>query len=169
MTPLITTSQRAIGRWITRLARAGPLPGDSGDELLRKSTLTITACLVTLLAFVWVGIYGYLGIWLSALIPLAYQVAVVISLAIFFATKRFRVLLATQLPLMLILPFVLQWSLGGFAASSAVALWAVVAPLGALVFVGLRKSWPWVLGFLGLVVGSGFLEAARLPPRPAVS
>src|SRR5258708_10211410 len=169
MTPAITHTRGAHARWARGLARAGTLPGESGDELLRKSPLTITACLVTLLAFVWVGIYGYLGMWLSALIPLAYEVAVVISLAIFFATKRFRVLLATQLPLMLILPFLLQWSLGGFAASSAVALWAVVAPLGALMFVGLRRAWPWFLGFLGLVVGSGFLEAARLPPRPAVS
>src|SRR5258708_7370501 len=168
MTPAITPTQGALTRWVTRLARAGTLPGDSGDELLRKNTLTITACLVTLLAFVWVGIYGYLGIWLSALIPLAYQVAVVISLAIFFATKRFRVLLATQLPLMLILPFVLQWSLGGFAASSAVALWAVVAPLGALMFVGLRESWPWFFGFLALVLVSGFLEAARVLPRPGI-
>jgi guanylate cyclase len=157
-----------LSRFFTRLARGGTLPDDSDDDLLRKGTLTITACLVTLLAFVWVGIYSYLGIWLSALIPLTYQVVVVVSLAIFFATKRFRAFRATQLVLMLILPFLLQWSLGGFAASSAVALWAVVAPLGALMFIGLRQSWPWFLGFIGLVVVSGFLEAAHLLPQPAV-
>jgi guanylate cyclase len=162
------SSRGVFGRWITRLARAGTLPGDDSEEVLRKGTLTLTACLVTLLALVWVGIYGYLGIWLSALIPLTYQVVVMISLAIFIATKRFRAFRVTQLFMMLILPFVLQWSLGGFAAASAVALWAVVAPLGALMFIGLRQAWPWFLGFLGLIVVSGFLEAAQVLPRPAI-
>ena len=158
----------AFGRWITRLARAGTLPNDDSEEVLRKGTLTLTACLITLLAFVWVGIYGYLGIWLSALIPLTYQVVVVISLVIFFATKRFRAFRATQLFMMLILPFLLQWSLGGFAAGSAVALWAITAPLGALMFSGLRKAWPWFFGFLGLIVLSGLLEALRVLPGPSI-
>lgn len=110
---------------MTQLARAGTLPSDDTDEVVRKGTLTLAACLITLLAFIWVGIYGYLGIWLSALIPLTYQVVVVISLAIFFRTKRFRAFRATQPAMMLILPFVLQWSLGGFAAGSVVSLWAI--------------------------------------------
>lgn len=131
MALLMTSFRGVFGRWVTRLARAGTLPGDDSEEVLRKGTLTLTACLITLLALVWVGIYGYLGIWLSALIPLTYQVVVMISLAIFFVTKRLRAFRATQLFMMLILPFVLQWSLGGFAAGSAVALWAVIAPLGA--------------------------------------
>ena len=164
----MTSSHSVFGRWITRLARAGTLPGDDSEEVLRKGTLTLTACLITLLALVWVGIYGYLGIWLSALIPLTYQIVVVISLAIFFATKRFRAFRVTQLLMMLILPFVLQWSLGGFAAASAVALWAVMAPLGALMFIGLRQSWPWFVGFLVLIVVSGVLEAAQVLPRPAI-
>jgi guanylate cyclase len=164
----IASSGSGFGRWITRLARAGTLPGDDDEEVLRKGTLTLTACLVTLLALVWVGIYGYLGIWLSALIPLTYQIVVVISLALFFVTKRFRAFRATQLLVMLILPFALQWSLGGFAAASAVALWAVVAPLGALMFIGLRQSWPWFLGFVGLIVVSGLLEAAHVLPRAAI-
>jgi guanylate cyclase len=164
----MASSRGVFGRWIARLARAGTLPGDDDDEVLRKGTLTLTACLVTLLALVWVGIYGYLGIWLSALIPLTYQIVVLVSLAIFFVSKRFHAFRATQLLMMLILPFALQWSLGGFAAASAVALWAVVAPLGALMFIGLRQSWPWFVGFLVLIVVSGVLEAAQVLPRPAI-
>ncbi len=157
-----------LGGLITRLARAGTLPTDDSEEVLRKGTLTLTACLITLLALVWVGIYGYLGIWLSALIPLTYQVVVVISLVVFFLTKRFRAFRATQLFMMLILPFLLQWSLGGFAAGSAVALWAITAPLGALMFSGLRQSWPWFFGFLGLIVISGILESLKVLPQPAI-
>jgi guanylate cyclase len=158
----------AFGDLVARLARAGSLPDDDSEEVLRKGTLTLTACLITLLALVWVGIYGYLGIWLSALIPLTYQVIVIISLAIFFVTKRFRVFRATQLFMMLVLPFLLQWSLGGFAAGSAVALWAITAPLGALMFSGLRQAWPWFFGFVGLIVVSGVLEVMGVLPQPAV-
>ena len=157
-----------IGRWLARLARAGTLPGDDSDEVLRKGTLTLAASLIALLSFIWVGIYGYLGIWLSALIPLTYQVVVVISLAIFFKTKRFRAFRSTQLAMILILPFVLQWSLGGFAAGSVVSLWAVIAPIGALMFIGLRQARPWFFGFAALIVASGVLEGIHLLPRPAI-
>ena len=51
----------------------------------------------------------------------------------------------------LLLPFALQWSLGGFEASSAVCLWAITSPLGALLFVGARQSVPWFVAFAGLV------------------
>ena len=158
----------AIEHWVTRLAQAGTLPTDNSEDRLRKGTLTLAACLITLLAFVWVGIYGYLGIWLSALIPLTYQLVVVASLAIFFITKRFRAFRTTQLLMMLVLPFVLQWSLGGFAAASAVSLWAVVAPLGALMFIGLRQSRPWFLGFLALIALSGVLEFVHGLPQPTI-
>ena len=158
----------AFGRLVARLVLAGSLPGDDSEEVLRKGTLTLTACIVTLLALVWVGIYGYLGIWLSALIPLTYQVIVIISLGIFFVTKRFQFFRATQLFLMLVLPFLLQWSLGGFAAGSAVALWAIVAPLGALMFSGVRKAWPWFFGFVGLILVSGALETTGVLPHPTI-
>ena len=51
----------------------------------------------------------------------------------------------------LLLPFALQWSLGGFANSSAVSLWAFTSPVGALLFVGARQAVPWFVGFAGLV------------------
>jgi guanylate cyclase len=92
----------------------------------------------------------------------------VISLAVFFRTKRFRAFRSTQLAMMLILPFVRQWSLGGFAAGSVVALKAVIAPIGALMFIGLRQARPWFYGFAALIVVSGALELVHLLPRPAI-
>jgi guanylate cyclase len=60
----------------------------------------------------------------------------------------------------LLLPFALQWSLGGFRASSAVSLWAFTAPLGALLFVGARQAIPWFLAFVGLVTVSAAIDPA---------
>jgi adenylate cyclase len=63
------------------------------------------------------------------------------------------------------LPFLLQWTLGGYVASSAVSLWALVAAIGTLFFFTARGSIPWFLAFLGLTVASGLLEplVARSP------
>jgi class 3 adenylate cyclase len=71
------------------------------------------------------------------------------------------------LALTLVLPFALQWSLGGFAASSGVSLWALTAPLGALLFVGTRPAVPWFVVYLALLAASTvlepFLEPATIP------
>jgi adenylate cyclase len=152
-------SRRWLPDWVNRLAQVGVVPSDSDEERVRKATLTLTSALITVLAVIWVGTYGALGLWLSALIPFAYQLASVASIAAFARTKRYRFFRASQLSMMLVLPFVLQWSLGGFGPSSAVALWALMAPLGALVFLGLRRASPWFMAFVALVAISGLIDA----------
>jgi adenylate cyclase len=123
-------SSTAVGQ----AASIGSLPTDTPDERLRKSALVLSSLLITIVTFIWVGTYAALGLWRSALIPLAYQVASLVGLAFFARTKRYGVYRASQLAMMLLLPFLLQWSIGGFVESGAVALWAFVAPLSALVF-----------------------------------
>src|SRR5256886_12562970 len=69
----------------------------------------------------------------------------------------------------LLLPFALQWSLGGFANSSAVALWGFTCPVGALLFVGARQAVPWFAAFAALVAFSAAIDpalAAGAPPIP---
>ena len=68
------------------------------------------------LAFVWVATYAALGLW--AAIPFAYQVASAISIYTFARTRRYRLFRTSQLWMSLLLPFALQWSLGGFMTSS---------------------------------------------------
>ena len=142
-----------------RLAQVGVVRSDSDEEKVRKATLTLTSALITVLSVIWVGTYAALGLWLPALIPFAYQLASVASIAAFARTKRYRFFRASQLGMMVVLPFLLQWSLGGFGQSSAVALWALMAPLGALVFLDLRRAVPWFMAFVALVAISGLIDA----------
>ena len=155
---------RRLPTWVDRLAQLGTLPSDTEDEKVRKATLTLSAALITALAVVWVVTYAALELWLSALIPFVYQVMSVVSIALFGRTKRYRLFRASQLSMMLMLPFLLQWSLGGFGESSAVALWALTAPLGALMFYGVRQALPWFGGFVALVVASGAIDARLADP-----
>lgn len=144
-------------RWLTEL---GSLPSDSEELRLRKAVLVLSTSLMATLAFAWVGTYAVLGLWLPAAIPFAYQVGSAASLYAFARTRRYRLFRAGQLLMSLLLPFVLQWSLGGFAASSAVSLWALSCPVGALLFVGARQAVPWFVGFGVLMVFSGAIDPA---------
>jgi adenylate cyclase len=143
---------------LTRLAKIGTLPTDDPDEALRKETLVIAASLITALAVVWVATYAALGLYLSAAIPLAYQLITIVNLVVFARTKRYRFFRASELGLSLLLPFLLQLSLGGFVASSGVILWSFTAPLGALLFAGRREAVRWGVAFAALIVASAILD-----------
>ena len=148
---------------VDRVTSIGALPTDTEDERIRKGSLTVTAVVVCALTPIWVITYLVLDLPLSAAIPFGYLVVSIVSMVVFARTKRYRLFRSTQLTLMLVLPFALQWSLGGFVASSGVALWALTCPLGALTFAGTREAAPWFVAYLGLLVVSAGLEPVLEP------
>ena len=151
-----------------RLARIGVLPSDSDELRVRKEVLTLSSVLMATLAFVWVGTYAALGLWLPAAIPFVYQLASFASIYTFARTRRYLLFRRSQLWMSLLLPFALQWSLGGFETSSAVALWAFTSPLGALLFVGARQAVPWFVAFAGLVGVSVAIDPALAAGAPDI-
>jgi adenylate cyclase len=149
---------RRLAALLDRLAASAALPDDDADTRLRKGALLMTAALIVPLATFWVVTYAVLGLWLSAAIPFAYQVVSVGSIAVFLRTKRFLFFRRSQLLMMLALPFLLQWSLGGFAESGAVMVWAIAAPFGSLAFQGWREATPWFAAYLALTGVSAAID-----------
>jgi adenylate cyclase len=147
-----------LPRWLQRLLELGALPSDSDELRLQKAVLVLSSTLMATLSFVWVITYASLGRWLPAAIPFAYQVATAVSIVTFARARRYILFRRSQLCMSLLLPFALQWSLGGFELSSAVCLWGVTAPLGALLFVGARQAIPWFAVFAALVVFSAAID-----------
>ena len=146
--------------WLQRLVEIGSESSDSDELRVRKAVLVLSASLMGSLALVWVITYALLGLWLSAAIPFVYQLASATSIYAFARTRRFAIFRGSQLLMSLVFPFLLQWSLGGFEASSAVGLWGVTSPLGALLFVGARQSIPWFAAFAALVGFSAAIDPA---------
>ena len=60
--------------------------------------------------------------------------------------------------LSMLLPFLLQWSLGGFIASGAVMLWALISLTGSLTFQDGRLGVKWLFVFLLLTIFTGFID-----------
>jgi len=156
-------------RLADRLARVGADPNDPDDLRARKTTLVLATVVVIVLATVWVVTYLALGLPASASVPFAYQVLSLVSLVVFARTRAFAAFRTTQLLLITLLPFVLQWSLGGYGASSAVSLWALEGALGAPFFTTASAAVPWFVLFLGLTALSGAIDpilaanAAHIP------
>ncbi len=90
----------------------------------------------------------------------------------FFRTKKYLGFRFSQLMMMLLLPFLLQWSLGGFVVSSGVMLWAIIAPLGAVLFDSPKQSIPWFIAYLLLTGASavidGYLSPNAVPMSPTL-
>lgn len=152
---------RRLPKWSKGIAEIGAHPDDLEEDQLRKASMVLTVCLIIVLATVWVVTYSALGLFTSAAIPLAYQVASLASLIVLGRSKKFGAFLTSQLALMLLLPVLLQWSLGGFVASGGVILWSLFAPLIALVFS--IRPMPWFIAYLFMTSISGFVESSLAP------
>src|SRR5689334_22266156 len=98
------TARVRLPAWLRWLPELGSSPSDSEEVRLSKSVLTLSATLMATLAFVWVGTYAALGLWLSAAIPFAYQVASAASIYTFARTGGFRLFRVSQLLMSLLLP-----------------------------------------------------------------
>jgi len=52
----------------------------------------------------------------------------------------------------------MQWSIGSYVTSSGVMLWALLAPIGVMVFQGPKESVPWFFAYLVMTGVSGFFD-----------
>ncbi|HQR51690.1 MAG TPA: adenylate/guanylate cyclase domain-containing protein [Burkholderiales bacterium] len=131
---------------------------DTEEEKLNKTLLVFACGLMTFAAMIWLLIYWAMGIKFSVAVPLSYQVISAVSLVHYLKTRNFAFFRFSQVSLFLFVPFVMQWSIGSYVASSGVMLWALLAPVGVMVFQGPRESIPWFFAYLVLTGVSGFFD-----------
>jgi adenylate cyclase len=131
---------------------------DTQEDKLRKSLLIFAAAFMTFAVMFWLAIYWMMGLNFSSNVPLGYQAISVGSLIYYMRTRNFEVLRFIQLTLFLFAPFIMQWSIGSSVTSSGVALWALLAPIGALVVSGWRESIPWFFAYIVMTAVSGFFD-----------
>ena len=91
-------------------------------------------------------------------IPFTYTFLSIIGLLILFLTKNFKLFRFTQLLLIMLLPFILMISLGGFISGSAVIFWGVFAPIGALLCGSSKQAWYWFGAYILSIVMSGIIQ-----------
>jgi adenylate cyclase len=150
--------KRSMKEAIAWVARIGADPNDDDDIRLQKSLLVTCATPFASLGVVWGLIYILFGELMAGAIPLSYTVISLLSITHFAWTRRYGFFRFSQLILILLLPFFLMVTLGGFISGSVVILWALICPLGALLFDKASHAPLWFLAFVSLVILSGFLQ-----------
>ena len=156
-----------IDRVVARMARLGAVPEDDEEVRERKTLLVLLALLILPVSVVWGSVYLAFGSPLGYL-PFIYLAVSIGSLVLFARTGNFRLLLVTQLLDVLLMTTAGQMFAGGFLPSGGVALWGILAPFGALVFLEVRRAVRWFGAFVLVFVATGiageiFFRDADLP------
>ncbi len=128
------------------------------EDKLHKDLLIFACAFMNLAVVMWLAIYWIMGLHFSANVPLLYQVISVASLVHFLKKKKFEIFRFVQLSLFLFVPFIMQWSIGNSVTASGVMLWALLAPIGALVVSGWKESVPWFVAYMVMTVVSGSFD-----------
>jgi guanylate cyclase len=152
---------------VARLARLGADPEDDEELRQKKTLLVLLAVLLLPVSAVWGTVYLAFGSPVG-IVPYIYLAVSIGSLVLFARNRSFRFLLVTQLLDILLTTTAGQMLVGGFLPSGGVALWGILAPLGALVFLEVRHAIRWfgafVLVFLLTgIAGEILIRDADLP------
>ncbi|MCB0478360.1 MAG: GHKL domain-containing protein [Crocinitomicaceae bacterium] len=143
---------------IQKLLSIGSQDGDSEIIKQRKTFVVAMGAVMGMGGIVWGAICETYGYNFAASIPFGYTVITVFNLIYFNATKNFKVTAFIQVFISLMLPFLLQWALGGFISSGAVMLWSVLSVIGSLAVYSTKQSIYWVILFAVLTIFSWWLE-----------
>lgn len=156
--------------FIQRLRNAGIEPGDSEETQLNKQLLMFATGLVSAASMVWLAIYWFLGPQFPVNFPYLFLLALTANVLIYIQTRNFNLFRVAQLSLFLFAPFAMQWSVGNFLDASGIVLWGLLAPVGAILFFGVRESLAWFFAWAFMIALSGVFDYLLADPalRPAV-
>jgi hypothetical protein len=114
-------------------------------EKLKFLIIITTGC--TFAGIIWGLIYAYLGLYISVIPPFLFSISVGLALLLYKFYKTENLLANMQILMILIIPTILQWTLGGFHKSGVVILWSIVAPFGAIIFQDNARAILWTLAY----------------------
>jgi guanylate cyclase len=150
-----------------RLKLVGADPEDDDDLRARKALLVLISVLILPVAGLWAAFYlsfhSPVG-WA----PVVYFAVLAGSIVVFSRTRNFLWLLRVGQVAILFAPTLSMIPLGGFLGAGGVGLWAILAPLGSLVFERVGSAIRWYVAFVVVFLGSGIAGEIVGPVSPEV-
>ncbi|MFT5915337.1 MAG: signal transduction histidine kinase [Flammeovirgaceae bacterium] len=142
---------------IKRLLKVGFTSETSKAEKQHQFFLLSMALLMSAGIVLWSGVALAFGYGKLALVALIYPVFTVINITVLASTKKFQFVRFFQVLISLLLPFFMQWYLGGFSDSAMVMIWSVISLTGAMTYTN-KKAFAWLVVYLILIVFSDFAD-----------
>ncbi|HSH04133.1 MAG TPA: response regulator [Anaerolineae bacterium] len=149
---------KRIKDWFDKIGSIGDQEGDTQQARMEHKLLVYMGLFMGGGGILWGTICFFYGLYVPAIIPYGYTVLTVVNFAGLYWFKNFQVSRFFQVLMSLLLPFMFQWSLGGFVSSGAVMLWSMLALVGSLTFQDIKLSQRWLIVYLLLTIFSGFID-----------
>ena len=158
----------AASRLVRRAADLAASPGARDEDRLASGLFLLITGSGAAAGVLWAIAYALLGRPLAAAVPGGFAVVGAIMCWRLVRKRRLGRLRELMLLLILLLPAVLQATLGGYVKGSAVVVWSFFAPLSALVFFGPPAGWAWLAGFIAVIGISAVFDAGLARSVPAL-
>lgn len=131
---------------------------DDVESRRKKTVLVIVPSLLIPLTIFMGAILYSVGFWAAALIPWGYSIITLFSLQYYLRSKSQSFFQNSQLILVMLLPAILMWMMGGFDTGGVMVLWSLFTPIAALILFDERRATRWFLAFLLLVIISALIN-----------
>ena len=152
---------------VERLKVIGADPEDDEDLRARKALLVLISVLILPVAGLWATLYLSFASPVGWA-PVAYFGVLAGAIVVFSRTRNFLWLLRVGQISILFAPTLSMIPLGGFLGAGGVGLWAILAPLGSLVFERVETAVRWYVAFAVVFLGSGIAGEIVGPVSPEV-
>lgn len=131
-----------------------------------KYTFHVFTGITMLGALLWMTLSIVYGLHMVAIIPACFVAFSLLNLLYLYTSRNFQVVRFVQILTSMTLPFVYQWTLGGYMSTGAVMLWSFIALFGLLSFTHIDRAPYWIAWFVLLLLTSAFIDhyvQARAP------
>lgn len=140
------------------IASLGIKEHDSELEIFQKKFLVYQGLAMSMGGVLWGGLLLIANLPGPAIVPFGYALLTAINFWIFHKKGYFSFVRHLQTTISLLLPFILQWWLGGFEQSGAVMLWSILALASSASYLDLKSCIFWLCAFIGLTLLSFYAD-----------
>ena len=165
MNPFFKSFSRIADRLTSRIIQSD----DTENTRIRKIVFLYTTLAGTLATLIWALILTGINFTLLGGFMAIVALSLILNLAFVLNTRNFKLFVNITLLITLLVPLIVQTLLGGFAKSGFVALWSMMAIMGALNILDRRQALGWLLAYCALVFMAGLFEplvSQRFPVIP---
>ncbi|MBI1307206.1 MAG: hypothetical protein GC181_11440 [Bacteroidetes bacterium] len=131
------------------LSRIGIQPSDDDNTILRKQFLVYQGASMSIGGLLWGILLVVFHYPVPSIVPFGYMVITIFNFYFFDKLKNFKTSRNIQTAVSLLLPFLLQWFLGGFKESGGVMLWSILALISSATYQDRKSS---IVLFISFVV-----------------
>ena len=128
------------------------------DERTVRRIFTGASLFVSIAGPIWGALYMAYGEVGPGLIPLTYGIVTYGCFYGLHRTNRWEWFRISQLFAIFVLPIALMVSLGGYISGSAVIVWSILAPVGALWGGHSRRAIAWIVAFVAATIATGLVD-----------